>query len=299
MSDVELCELHCLALSCVNCNSCIELRELKSCIELLNLSRTGHTTTSRTGCTSTCADPHSPASLKTPSSSSWPHPVRRQPTSMTGVGKMWFLTQERQLIFKVSTELDFWQNWHISTDLFNSWLKYLKIWSQKMLGTGSTFFQPPLWCSLPLCDGAEHGAWRGRRSQGWESSCTETAQQKLPLCHGVQVGIHNSSGTVFRNNLPELSLFETFNIHRVFMDQHGDVEGNYTLVSAQPLKGGGVGLLPTGRFVLNRLLSLKLQNSTIQVLPCLPTESEWQSSTVASVGSGKVQKVKMKKWNIF
>ena len=32
------------------------------------------------------------------------------------------------------------------------------------------------------------------------------------------------------------------------MDQHGDVEGNYTLVSAQALKNGGVGLLPTGRF---------------------------------------------------
>ena len=32
------------------------------------------------------------------------------------------------------------------------------------------------------------------------------------------------------------------------MDQHGDVEGNYTLVSAQTLKNGGVGLLPTGRF---------------------------------------------------
>ena len=40
---------------------------------------------------------------------------------------------------------------------------------------------------------------------------------------------------------------KTFPLHRVFMDQHGDVEGNYTLVSAQPLKGGGVGLLPTGR----------------------------------------------------
>ena len=35
----------------------------------------------------------------------------------------------------------------------------------------------------------------------------------------------------------KLSIFR-----RVFMDQHGDVEGNYTLVSAQPLKGGGVGL---------------------------------------------------------
>ena len=41
------------------------------------------------------------------------------------------------------------------------------------------------------------------------------------------------------------------------MDQHGDVEGNYTLVSAQPLKRGGIGLLPTGRFLLC-LLSLSL-----------------------------------------
>ena len=54
---------------------------------------------------------------------------------------------------------------------------------------------------------------------------------------------------------------KTFPLHRVFMDQHGDVEGNYTLVSAQPLKGGGVGLLPTGRCVFQPFLQ------TNQLLP--------------------------------
>ena len=52
-----------------------------------------------------------------------------------------------------------------------------------------------------------------------------------------------------QQNLISFPLLPAFNFHRVFMDQHGDVEGNYTLVSAQPLTGGGVGLLPTGRFV--------------------------------------------------
>ena len=52
---------------------------------------------------------------------------------------------------------------------------------------------------------------------------------------------------------PSSLLFKTLYFDRVFMDQHGDVEGNYTLVSAQPLKRGGIGLLPTGRFVLSLL----------------------------------------------
>ena len=64
-------------------------------------------------------------------------------------------------------------------------------------------------------------------------------------------------------------LFETLHFDRVFMDQHGDVEGNYTLVSAQPLKRGGIGLLPTGRFVLFvPLLSLCL-SLTSTFWPCV------------------------------
>ena len=63
------------------------------------------------------------------------------------------------------------------------------------------------------------------------------------------------------------------------MDQHGDVEGNYTLVSAQPLTGGGVGLLPTGRFVFVFLVVFVFVfvfvfELHIQVLPRLTTESE-------------------------
>ena len=70
-----------------------------------------------------------------------------------------------------------------------------------------------------------------------------------------------------------------FYFHRVFMDQHGDVEGNYTLVSAQSLTGGGVGLLPTGRFVFVFLVVFVFVfvfvfELHIQVLPRLTTESE-------------------------
>ena len=77
----------------------------------------------------------------------------------------------------------------------------------------------------------------------WFRSCSAEA---ITLPWGT--GRVEFRASTYQNAL-KFSLFATFHFCRVFMDQHGDVEGNYTLVSAQSLTGGGVGLLPTGRFV--------------------------------------------------
>ena len=69
------------------------------------------------------------------------------------------------------------------------------------------------------------------------------------------------------------------------MDQHGDVEGNYTLVSAQTLKNGGIGLLPTGRFFFKLFTAFTAAEFTIQVLPCFSTKRERAGSTSAAAWS--------------